>query len=163
MTTNPFRQRHTGPTINPFTGKPNPVPDGVGEGPPDTPDSRASASVTSTAGAAGSASVAEGADADHVEALVARAREIKAEQSRLSDELAQIKTELWDAAGHKYVKLPGGAAFRKGSTLTPKRRVDYKTLEHQFPEAYHATVTVTEPDPDAPGALYLHAQGDDAK
>lgn len=155
MTTNPFRQRHTGPTINPFTGKPNPVPDGVGEGPPDTPDSRASASVTSTAGAAGSASVAEGADADHVEALVARAREIKAEQSRLSDELAQIKTELWDAAGHKYVKLPGGAAFRKGSTLTPKRRVDYKTLEHQFPEAYHATVTVTEPDPNTPGALYL--------
>ena len=155
MTTNPFRQRHTGPTINPFTGKPNPVPDGVGEGPPDTPDSRASASVTSTAGAAGSASVAEGADADHVEALVARAREIKAEQSRLSDELAQIKTELWDAAGHKYVKLPGGAAFRKGSTLTPKRRVDYKTLEHQFPEAYHATVTETEPDPNTPGALYL--------
>lgn len=155
MTTNPFRQRHTGPTINPFTGKPNPVPDGVGEGPPDTPDSRASASVTSTAGAAGSASVAEGADADHVEALVARAREIKAEQSRLSDELAQIKTELWDAAGHKYVKLPGGAEFRKGSTLTPKRRVDYKTLEHQFPEAYHATVTVTEPDPNTPGALYL--------
>lgn len=156
MTTNPFRQRHTGPTINPFTGKPNPVPDGVGEGPPDTPDSRASASVTSTAGAAGSASVAEGADADHVEALVARAREIKAEQSRLSDELAQIKTELWDAAGHKYVKLPGGAAFRKGSTLTPKRRVDYKTLEHQFPEAYHATVTVTIPDPEnTRGALYL--------
>lgn len=153
MTTNPFRQRHTG--INPFTGKPNPVPDGVGEGPPDTPDSRASASVTSTAGAAGSASVAEGADADHVEALVARAREIKAEQSRLSDELAQIKTELWDAAGHKYVKLPGGAAFRKGSTLTPKRRVDYQILEHQFPEAYHAAVTVTEPDPNTPGALYL--------
>ena len=46
-----------------------------------------------------------------------------------------------------HVKLPGGAAFR-GSTLTPKRRVDYKTLEHQFPEAYHATVTVTEPDPN---------------
>jgi len=156
MTTNPFRQRHTGPTINPFTGKPNPVPDGVGEGPPDTPDSRASASVTSTAGAAGSASLAEGADADHVEALVARAREIKAEQSRLSDELAQIKTELCDAAGHKYVKLPGGAAFRKGSTLTPKRRVDYQILEHQFPEAYHAAVTVTIPDPEnTPGALYL--------
>lgn len=155
MTTNPFRQRHTGPTINPFTGKPNPVPDGVGEGPPDTPDSRASASVTSTADAAGSASVAEGADADHVEALVARAREIKAEQSRLSDELAQIKTELWDAAGHKYVKLPGGAAFRKGSTLTPKRRVDYQILEEQFPAAYEAAVTVTIPDPNTPGALYL--------
>ena len=155
MTTNPFRQRHTGPTINPFTGKPNPVPDGVGEGPPDTPDSRASASVTSTADAAGSASVAEGADADHVEALVARAREIKAEQSRLSDELAQIKTELWDAAGHKYVKLPGGAAFRKGSTLTPKRRVDYQILEEQVPAAYEAAVTVTIPDPNTPGALYL--------
>ena len=75
MTTNPFRQRHTGPTINPFTGKPNPSPMAWVRDP--------RTRQTSSLGlgdflAAGSASVAEGADADHVEALVARSPRDKA-------------------------------------------------------------------------------------
>lgn len=143
MTTNPFRQRHTGPTINPFTGKPNPVPDGVGEGPPDTPDSRASASEPLLS-------------EEEAKSLVLEGREIKARMDADKDRYAKIKTTLWEGLGRKLGKIPGtSATFRKGASA-PRRKVDYQILEEQFPEAYHAAVTVTIPDPEnTPGALYL--------
>lgn len=154
MTTNPFRQRHTGPTINPFTGKPNPVPDGVGEGPPDTPDSRASASVTSTAGAAAPASEPLLSE-EEAKSLVLEGREIKARMDADKDRYAKIKTTLWEGLGRKLGKIPGtSATFRKGASA-PRRKVDYQILEEQFPEAYEAAVTVTIPDPENTGALYL--------
>lgn len=152
MTTNPFRQRHTGPTINPFTGKPNPVPDGVGEGPPDTPDSRASASESTPAALASEPLLSE----EEAKSLVLEGREIKARMDADKDRYAKIKTTLWEGLGRKLGKIPGtSATFRKGASA-PRRKVDYQILEEQFPAAYEAAVTVTIPDPEnTPGALYL--------
>lgn len=43
--------------------------------------------------------------------------------------------------------------FKAGATVT--RRVDYKQLETDYPEAYKAAVTTTRRDPNAPGTLTL--------
>ncbi len=156
MTTNPFRQRHTGPTINPFTGKPNPVPDGVGEGPPDTPDSRASASEPLLSESTPAAPASEPLlSEEEAKSLVLEGREIKARMDADKDRYAKIKTTLWEGLGRKLGKIPGtSATFRKGASA-PRRKVDYQILEEQFPAAYEAAVTVTIPDPNTPGALYL--------
>lgn len=135
MTTNPFAPdpQPATPPVNPF------MSEALGHRP----------GGTSSASESTPAAPASGAD---LSPLLARAREIKAQKQALDDEYAEIRSRLWDAVGRKVGKLGGGASFRK---LTAKRRTDLKRLESEFPEAYQATVTLTEPDPDAPGALYL--------
>ncbi|UZT28746.1 hypothetical protein [Nocardia phage NS-I] len=135
MTTNPFAPdpQPATPPVNPF------MSEALGHRP----------GGTSSASESTPAAPASGAD---LSPLLARAREIKAQKQALDDEYAEIRSRLWDAVGRKVGKIPGGASFRK---LTAKRRTDLKRLESEFPEAYQATVTLTEPDPDAPGALYL--------
>ena len=94
-------------------------------------------------------------DPAEIKAWVAEARELKDRMEADKARYAELRSKLWDAAGHRAGKLPGTTAKFRAPNLSPRRRVDYKALEHQFPEAYHATVTVTEPDPNAVGGLYL--------
>lgn len=140
MTTNPFRQRPPGPTINPFTGQPNPGPE--------------TASGTPMASAAETPAPPSDTDPAEIKAWVAEARELKDRMEADKARYAELRSKLWDAAGHRAGKLPGTTAKFRAPNLSPRRRVDYKALEH-FPEAYQAAVTETEPDPDTPGALYL--------
>ena len=91
-------------------------------------------------------------DGTEVANLLARAREIKAAKSALDEEYGKIRARLWDLVGRSFGKIPGGGSFRK---LTKRRSVDYKSLEANHPEVYAEVVTITEPDPDQPGALYL--------
>lgn len=153
MTINPFRQRPPGQTINPFTGQPTerehvatPNPPSVGEGHP--------ASGTPVASAAETPAPPSDTDPAEIKAWVAEARELKSRMDADKDRYAEIRSKLWDAAGHRAGKLPGTTAKFRAPNLSPRRRVDYTALEH-FPEAYQAAVTETEPDPETPGALYL--------
>lgn len=148
-------------TINPFTGQPNepnpftraPVHAGT---PPRTGTSETSdrpggtASVSS--GEQAAAPTGLGLGEEGVGDLYRRAKEIKAQQAELAAEFAEIRDKLWAAVGRKLGKIPGGGSFRK---LNQRRSTDFKILAEQYPEAYEAAVTVTLPDPDAPGALYL--------
>ena len=140
MTTNPFRQRPPGPTITPFTGQPNPGPE--------------TASGTPMASAAETPAPPSDTDPAEIKAWVSEARELKDRMEADKARYAELRSKLWDAAGHRAGKLPGTTAKFRAPNLSPRRRVDYKALEH-FPEAYQAAVTETEPDPDTPGALYL--------
>ena len=147
MTTNPFRPPDDGGTINPFTGKPT-TRQFVAE--PNRPAPPASALESTVAAPASEPLLSE----DEVKSLVLEAREIKSRMDADKDRYAKIKSTLWDGVGRKLGKLPGGGSFRKGASA-PRRKVDYKILEEEFPEAYHAAVTVSAPSTDAPGALYL--------
>lgn len=89
---------------------------------------------------------------DRLDLLLKEAREIKADIKALEERYSDLRLSIWEAAGHKIGKLPGGAAFRK---LTSRRSVKYKDLKADHPEIYRKYVTETDPDPDAPGALYL--------
>ena len=61
-----------------------------------------------------------------------------------------LAEDLLEGTGQLFGKIPGGGSFRK---LTKRRSVDYKSLEANHPEVYAEVVTITEPDPDQPGAL----------
>ena len=84
------------------------------------------------------------ADLDHTSTVM---RRLKAIRER-ADKVYQVgRGRLWDLVGAKCGKFK-----RMGTT---SRRVNYKTLETRFPEAYAAAVTVTTKDLDQPGNLYL--------
>lgn len=149
MTTNPFRPPDHGETINPFTGKPT-TRQFVASPNDDRPGGSASALESTPAAPASEPLLSD----DQIKALVLEGREIKARMDADKERYAKIKSTLWEGIGRKLGKLPGGGSFRKAASA-PRRKVDYKLLEEEFPEAYQAAVSVTSPSPDASGALYL--------
>lgn len=151
MTTNPFQPDPAPPTINPFTGKPSNRQFIASPNTDNRPGGSASASESTPAAPASEPLLSE----EEAKSLVLEGREIKARMDADKDRYAKIKTTLWEGLGRKLGKIPGtSATFRKGASA-PRRKVDYQILEEQFPAAYEAAVTVTIPDPNTPGALYL--------
>lgn len=93
------------------------------------------------------------ADDLRIMALAEEARAIKAEMDRYKERYDQVRRALWDAVGRRPVKKERyGFSFR---AFRPWRKVDYKRLEQEYPQVYADVVTVTEPDEDAVGSLYL--------
>ena len=94
------------------------------------------------------------ADLDHTSTVM---RRLKAIRER-ADKVYQVgRGRLWDLVGAKCGKFrtPTGQMVEFKRMGTTSRRVNYKTLETRFPEAYAAAVTVTTKDLDQPGNLYL--------
>lgn len=95
---------------------------------------------------------ASASDPATLEDLLHQARVLKAKMDLDKAEYDGLKAKIWDAVGRKICKLPGGGAFRRKNKT---RRTDLKRLEADHPDIYADYVTVTEPDPNEPGALYL--------
>lgn len=87
-----------------------------------------------------------------MKALVAEARHVKARMDLDRARYDEIKADLWVLAGRRPGEFVDGAKFRAPST---SRRCDYKKLEATHPDVYAEVVTVTQPNPDTPGALTL--------
>lgn len=94
----------------------------------------------------------EAVDAALIKELAARARVLKAQMASDKESLDQVKLDLWRAVGAKPVKKLHGVTFRPAS---PKRSTDLKGLEADHPEIYDQYVTISDPDPTEPGALYV--------
>lgn len=133
--TNPFLTR---------TAPPDPPPS---QPHPDSPRPEASGTTVSQGDVAPQAS-----EPESLEDLLAQARALKAKMALDQEEYDGLKARIWDAVGRKICKLPGGGAFRRKNKT---RRTDLKRLEADHPDIYADYVTVTEPDPNEPGALYL--------
>lgn len=96
--------------------------------------------------------VDESVDELLIKDLARKARVLKAQMASDKESLDEVKLALWKAVGAKPVKKLHGVTFRPAS---PKRSTDLKGLEADHPEIYDQYVTISDPDPTEPGALYV--------
>lgn len=75
--------------------------------------------------------------------------------SKLASETKDVaRTYLWNRYGAGTHATPDGVKFSLSKPAST-RRVDYKTLEKDFPDAYEAVVKTTHPGADALGRLTI--------
>lgn len=80
---------------------------------------------------------------------------VATDMSKLASETKDVaRTYLWNRYGAGTHATPDGVKFSLSKPAST-RRVDYKTLEKDFPDAYEAVVKTTHPGADALGRLTI--------
>lgn len=85
---------------------------------------------------------------------VAGAKVVGELSKRASDTKDTARTYLWNRYGAGTHATPGGEKFSLSKPAST-RRVDYKTLENDFPDVYEAVVKTTMPGTDTMGRLTI--------